>query len=167
MFQKHTNPCFHKPASDGKFVQLPRNEWRKLEHNDEISLLHYSIVDLVFTVKFNFTITDTSKESVPSDHETAPIQDDNHSRTVPQTVTGDTSVQQEDSTAPQSLTKDTQDSKTSSQTVLPETSTTSGNKKTRKLPAWLLEATDSSLPSNKTKNGTTTSTVTDTASDSS
>ena len=41
-----------------EFIQLKRGAWQQLSHNDQISLLHYDIKELIFTVKMKSSDVD-------------------------------------------------------------------------------------------------------------
>ena len=54
-FQKHKNPCFHKPASASGFLPLKQDSWVELGPNDRFSLLPNDLVFMVRTESQNVT----------------------------------------------------------------------------------------------------------------
>ena len=119
-------------------MQLQKDVWQKLEHNDQISLLHYSIEELVFTVKLmeKETLKDSS-QNTPTDSKSNQQPSSNVSselnKPLEQDSISNTSNEQMLKTDSSTLTVPETSSVTTSSTA------SSSMRKTRKLPSWLLE----------------------------
>jgi aprataxin and PNK-like factor len=124
---RHDNPCYHKPAKSNDFIQLKCDTWQELTDDDQISLLHHSIEELVFTVRIN-SIKGTTN---------AP-NDDNVELTTSDSNKCALGEEQKMATPP-----------------MPLVTSSSSSGKSRKLPSWLLAAKNDGKPTATSKQKST------------
>lgn len=150
-YQKHTNSCYYKPSGEDKHVQLERDVWQKLSDGDQISILHYNITDLVYTVRVK-TGPKESKEK----EEKVEEEEEKEELAMAAAATDVDTVKHKPHL--NDATDDTTALSTSKES-LARSPSTERSKKTRVLPTWLLGAaaatsTDNTRPSLSKKKAT-------------
>ena len=128
---------------DREFVQLKQGVWQQLSHNDQISLLHYDIKELVFTMKMKGNDVDR-EQNVRTDlgATTSTLSTTNPTEEVDSSTAISKPVKPEPKTSLSGLniSDDSTSNATQSNSIatsLEPRSVTSSTSKTRILPVWL------------------------------
>ena len=143
-----------------EFVQLKQGVWQQLSHNDQISLLHYDIKELVFTVKMKGNDVDT-EQNVRTDlgATISTLSTTNPTEEVDSSTAISKPVKPEPKTSLSGL--DISDDSTSNATPSNSIATSleprsvSSTSKTRILPVWLKTMTSNTSSTTKEKPKTT------------
>ena len=125
-----------------EFIQLKQGVWQQLSHNDQISLLHYDIKELIFTVKMKGNNVDT-EQNVRTD--VAATTSTVSTTSPPEEVDSSTAISKPVKPEPKSSLsgRDVSDDSTSNATHSNSVTTSlepkpvSSSGKTRILPVWL------------------------------
>ena len=145
-----------------EFVQLKQGVWQQLSHNDQISLLHYDIKELVFTVKMKGNDVDT-EQNVRTDlgaitstlSTTSPTEEVDSSTAKSKPVKPETKT----SLSGLDISDDSTSNATPSNSIVtslePRSVSSSSTGKTRILPVWLKTMTSNTSSTTKEKPKTT------------